>query len=83
MTDMPSDVYENYLRDLGCVLGKLAIEARRDRDAARGTADEEFRSGYLLAFHTVISLLQQQANVFQIPLTELQLADLDPENDLL
>jgi hypothetical protein len=80
---MTADTYENYMRDLGGLLRDLALEARRDRDAARGSADESFRSGYLMAFHCVISLLQQQAAAFQIPLEGIRLADLDPEADLL
>jgi len=80
---MPRDTYENFLRDLGELLRDLALEARRDRDAARGSADESFRSGYLMAFHSVISLLRQQANAFEIPLEAIQLAELDPERDLL
>jgi hypothetical protein len=80
---MPTDIYENYLRDLGGLLRDLAMEARRDRDAARGSPDEDFRTGYLMAFHSVISLVQQQADAFQIPLARIQLAELDPEADLL
>lgn len=77
------DVYQNYLRDLGGLIRGLALEARRERDAARGSPEEQYRTGYLMAFHTVVSLLLQQAEAFQIPLDELQLAEMNPEDELL
>jgi hypothetical protein len=61
----------------------MARDAKRDSVAAKGTPDERYRLGALMAFHSVISLLQQQARAFGIPLEELDLSDVDPERDLL
>ena len=36
-----------------------------------------------MAFHEVVSLMQQQAVAFGMTLNELELTDLDPELDLL
>ena len=61
----------------------MARDAKRDADGAAGTGDEGFRSGSLMAFHAVISLLQQQALAFQIPLADLDLADIEPMKELV
>lgn len=54
--------HRDYLFDLGMELKQLAQQARRDRDAApQGSRDRPFHEGRLLAFHRVVSLMQQQA----------------------
>ena len=78
-----NEIYKHYSRDSATLLKKMARDAKREAMAAKGTADESFQLGSLMAFHTVISLLQQQARAFQIPLTELDLADIEPEKELL
>ena len=35
------------------------------------------------AFHRVVSLMQQQAGAFDIPLSEINLHDIDAEKDLI
>ena len=42
-----------------------------------------FRAGYLSAYHDVISTLQSQATVFDIPFSLLELDDIQPEQELL
>jgi hypothetical protein len=61
----------------------MARDAKREAAESKGTADESYRLGALMAFHSVISLLQQQAHAFEIPLEELDLSDIEPESDLL
>ena len=73
----------NYLRDLGCLLRDAAREAKRDADSARGTKNKEWKSGYSFAYMEVISLMQQQADAFGLPLENLALDGIDPERDLL
>lgn len=75
--------YQNYLYDLGPILKKRALEAKDERDAASdGSEEREYLSGRLMAFNEVLSIMQQQAAGFEIPLAELRLDDLDPDNDL-
>jgi hypothetical protein len=72
-------VYENYLRDLGFTLKEYALDAKN-----RATTNEnEFDSGYLAGYHRVISLMQQQAEAFGIPLEKLALDGIDPDQDLI
>lgn len=71
-----------YLRDLGVLLKEKALEAKEESRTA--PEDERaFALGRLMAFHEVISLMQQQAQAFGIALEELGLDDIQPEKDLL
>ena len=78
-----NETYKHYSRDCCNILKQMARDAKRDADGAAGTGDEGFRSGSLMAFHAVISLLQQQALAFQIPLADLDLADIEPMKELV
>lgn len=79
---MANDAAANYLRDLGDLLKRAALDARRARDAETGDAERTFETGRLTAYHEVVSLMQQQAVAFDIALTEVSLDDIDPERDL-
>ena len=84
MSDPVDPKYKFYLRDLGNLLKELALKAKEIADAEqRESEDYLFESGRLLAFHEVISLMQQQARGFEIPLEELDLHDVNPDHDLV
>jgi hypothetical protein len=71
-----------YVRDLCTLLKEKAMEAKAESRAA--PADQrEFALGRLMAFHEVISLMQQQAQAFGIELDALGLDEIDPERDLV
>ncbi|WP_127476937.1 hypothetical protein [Microbacterium sulfonylureivorans] len=71
-----------YLRDLGDLLRRSAVDARTRRDSALGTAEYDFETGHLTAYHEVISLMQHQAIAFGIGLEDLTLNNINPERDL-
>lgn len=71
-----------YVRDLCTLLKEKAMEAKAESQAASGT-QREFALGRLMAFHEVISLMQQQAQAFGIALEVLGLEDIEPERDLI
>jgi hypothetical protein len=73
-----SDTHANYLRDLGQLLREQALEANRAR-----AAGDEFERGRVFAFHEVLSLMQQQATAFDLPLADLSLDGFDADRDLL
>ena len=73
----------NYILDLGVLITEKALEAKRSRDGSVGSEDYEFQQGYLMALHEVVSLMQQQADVFGIDRADIGLADLEPETDLV
>jgi hypothetical protein len=72
--------HANYLRDLGFELRRQAAAATAE---ARARPDDAFAQGQAHALYSVVSLMQQQAQSFGLPLRELALDGLDPERDLL
>jgi len=78
-----SRVHANYLRDLGCILKEMAVEAKRARDSATRAQDRAYATGRLMALHDAVSLMQEQATSFGIQQEELCLGDIDPERDLV
>lgn len=75
--------YENYLFDLGALLKERALEARDEREESPdGSLNREFHSGRVMAFNEVISIMQQQADGFDIPLAELHLDGFEPDREL-
>lgn len=73
-------VFENYLHDLGVLLRELSCEAKA-RANERGRND--FDMGYMTALHRVVSLMQQQADSFNLPLEQIAMSGLDPDTDLV
>ena len=77
-----------YLLELGFVLREAGERAVRDAERARrdversSESDQSFHSGRLGTHRYVLSLMQQQAEVFGIPLEDLALDGFDPERDL-
>ena len=65
---MKNELFENYLRDLGFEIKELALNAKKRRDTSKGTESEAYNNGYLMGFHRVVSLMQQQADAFGISL---------------
>jgi uncharacterized protein YuzE len=74
---------QDYLYDLGHLMKLYALEKRAERDDADARSEDRiFKSGELSGFHRVISLMQQQAEGFGIPLSDLRLDDIAPDRDL-
>ena len=74
------EVYKNYLHDLGILIKEMALEAKVDTTQKQ---TEEFAIGYMSGFCRVISLMQQQAEAFDIPLEEIGLDGIDSYIDLV
>jgi hypothetical protein len=75
--------YANYLRDLGYLLREKGEQTSGEIRAASTEAEKAFYDGRQVAYYEVLSLMQQQADAFGIPRSELCLDGLDPEADLL
>lgn len=79
-----SDVYRDYVLDLGDEIRRRALDARADRDSsAKGTEEERLDSGRVLAFYEVLTLMIQSAEGLGIPLRDLRLEGFNPDKDLL
>jgi hypothetical protein len=76
-----TDIYADYLHDLGGLIRDLALAAKRERDGEGSSGG--YSTGRMMAFHEVISLMQQQAIAFNIPFEALQLSGIDPERDIV
>jgi len=79
-----NDRYKNYLFDIGLFIKEGALKAREKRSKEKkGSKAHMYEAGRVMAFYEVISLLQQEAEGFAIPLKDLQLDGIDPDKDLL
>lgn len=72
-----------YLRDLTFLIKEMAREAKRNSDASTNDTDRALSLERLMTLHEVVSLMQQQAEAFNIPLADIGLDDIDPEKDLI
>lgn len=77
---MSNEKYKNYLSDLVSLTKEYARESIADYIVAKGLEEESYKAAYMLGFHRFITLIQQQANAFDMPLIETGLADIN-END--
>jgi len=77
--NVDTTVYKNYLKDLGILIRELALDAKQQAVEK----DTDFSTGYMAGFHRVVSLMQQQAEAFDIPLEEIGLQEIDADEDLV
>jgi hypothetical protein len=77
--NVDTTVYQNYLKDLGALIRDLALEAKQQAVQK----DTDFSTGYMAGFHRVVSLMQQQAEAFDISLEEIGLDGIDADEDLV
>jgi hypothetical protein len=76
------EMARHYLRDLGNLIREDALEARRDRDQAR-PEERGFYLGRLAAYHSVVSLMKNQALAFGMTDEDLGLGEIDPDQELI
>jgi hypothetical protein len=77
-----TDTHANYLRDLGQLVRERGEQAKKEA-ASAAPEDKIFQRGRLMAYYEVLSLMQQQAEAFDLPLNDLGLSGLDPDRDLI
>jgi len=75
--------FRNYLLDVGRLIEESARQAVEEREKHRGQPTQEFYDGYVLGFHRVVSLMQQEALAFGIDLKALYLDSIEPDRDLV
>ena len=75
--------YKDYLKDLNYLLIEMALEAKNDMLESKGTEKEEYKTGYLMGFHRVLSLIEQQLEGFQISRKDVGLETFDSDEQLL
>ena len=73
----------NYRLDVGQLIKESAQRALEEREKHRGQPAQEFYDGYVLGFHRIVSLMQQEALAFGIDLKALHLDGIEPDRDLV
>lgn len=76
-----SELTENYLRDLGFLLREEWGASERALDTA-SSEQRQYEAGYNRAYRRVLSLMLQQAEAFDLPLSAICLEGIDRDNDL-
>ena len=76
--DMKESVADTFL-----LLKEDAMAAKEQYRKKFATEDSAYWAGFLAAYHDVISLLQSQAQAFDLSLSALALDDIQPEVELL
>ena len=76
---MTSDAFKNYIRDVVYLLRETGAEAQRK--SKRKEQAPDFDAGRALAYVEVLSLMQNQADAFQLSRDDLLLGGFDPEVD--
>lgn len=80
--NMTDEKFKNYLLDLICLIKKEALNAKLKADDSK-EENVEYNTGFLMAYHEVIAIMKHQAIAFNIDEKILELADIEPERDLL
>jgi hypothetical protein len=76
-----SDTHKNYLLDFGRLVRDAGAGAKSDVDSA-SDEDRQFQQGRRMAYYEVLSLMEQQATAFNLPLRDLALDGFDADRDL-
>lgn len=78
-----TDKYKHYVQDLGQLMKEYALEVKQAREKKVKETEKALYDGMLLAYHRIISLMQQQAESFEIALEDINLQDVTPDRDLV
>jgi hypothetical protein len=74
---------KHYIREVNCLLKDYAKQAKVDADHPKESDSSDFNDGFLMAYHQVIAVMKNQAPFFDLTQEEVNLADIEPERDLI
>ncbi|MFI5334209.1 MAG: hypothetical protein ACHQT8_03460 [Chlamydiales bacterium] len=80
---MDTKSLNHYIREINCLLKDYARQAKVDADHPKEGDSADFNAGFLMAYHQVIAVMKKQAPFFDLTQEEINLADIEPERDLL
>lgn len=80
---MSENVFQNYALDLGFLLKEKARLAKKKENESKGAVNHAYDLGFLMAMHEVVSIMQQQAELFSIDISMVGLEGVDPERELI
>ena len=70
-----NEKYQHYLRDLVYLIKERQAELKQEN------IDDDFHSGLEFGYHSIIELIQNQAEAFQIETSEFGFEDFDNYNN--
>lgn len=79
---MNKESLKNYIREISCLLKDNAKKAKLEADHPNKDS-AEFNAGFLMAYHQVIAIMKNQAPFFDLEQEDINLADIEPERDLI
>ena len=80
---MGKESLRNYIQEINCLLKDYAKQAKLDADHPKEGDSADFNTGFLMAYHQVIAVMKNQAPFFDLTQEEINLADIEPEKDLV
>jgi hypothetical protein len=80
---MSKESIRNYMQEISCLIKDYAKQAKVDADHPKEGDSADFNNGFLMAYHQVIAVMKNQAPFFDLTQEEINLADIEPERDLI
>ena len=80
---MGKESLRNYIQEISCLLKDYARQAKIEADHPKEGDSADFNDGFLMAYHQVIATMKNQAPFFDLTAEEVNLADIEPERDLV
>jgi hypothetical protein len=85
---MLNDIYEDYLIDLIDIIKPEVQRAMKMYNELSDRQNDDpgnfgYVTGYAHAYSRIVSLMLQQAEAYDIPLSKLSLDDINPDKDLM
>ena len=80
---MGKESLRNYIQEISCLLKDYARQAKVEADHPKEGDSADFNDGFLMAYHQVIVTMKNQAPFFDLKQEEINLADIEPERDLI
>ena len=72
--------FEGYVTTLMEPLVEYAVRALEDYENIEEESSKVFHQGYISGFHRIITLMQQHAEIYNIPLSDLGLDKIKEED---
>lgn len=74
---------KHYIQEISCLLKENAKQAKLEVKDPKTKDSLDYNIGYLMAYHEVITIMKNQAYVFNIDQKEIELEDIEPDRDLV
>ena len=79
---MKNKNFETYIKYISDLFKDNAKKARLEADNPK-EGESDYNTGYLMAYYEVISLMKNQASIFDLDQKDISLSDIDPDRDLV